>query len=247
MKDKESFPVVAPGREKVCLVCGHCVAVCPHGALRHEGIPFDRCPPLRKELLISEDQAVQFLRSRRSIRVFKNKPVERDTIQRVIDIARYAPTGGNAQPLEWLVLTDPEELRALAGLTIDWMRDTLEKDPESVRMPYMSMIVKAWDAGINVVLWNAPVVVVASAHRDTPMGLVDVTIALTYLELAALPLGLGTCWAGLLQGALLSWKPLQEAMALPEGHVHHYPMMLGYPKLRYHRLPERKEPRITWR
>jgi hypothetical protein len=60
-------------------------------------------------------------------------------------------------------------------------------------------------------------------------------------------MGLGTCWAGLLQGALLSWPPLQKAIGLPEDHSHHYPMMLGYPKAKYFHLPQRKQPKITWK
>jgi hypothetical protein len=46
---------------------------------------------------------------------------------------------------------------------------------------------------------------------------------------------------------MLSWPPLQKAIGLPEDHTHHYPMMLGYPKAKYFRLPQRKEPKITWK
>jgi hypothetical protein len=60
-------------------------------------------------------------------------------------------------------------------------------------------------------------------------------------------MGLGACWAGILQAALLTWKPLQKAIGLPEGHRHHYPMILGYPRAKYFRLPERKPPKITWK
>ena len=77
--------------------------------------------------------------------------------------------------------------------------------------------------------------------------MVDLTLALAYFELAAPSLGIGTCWAGLLQAALLAYPPLKEALGLPEGHPHHYPMMVGCRKAKYFRLPERKPPKITWR
>jgi len=67
------------------------------------------------------------------------------------------------------------------------------------------------------------------------------------MELAAPSLGLGTCWAGLLQGALLSNKPLKSAVGIPEAFPHHYPMMIGYSKARYCRLHERKKPKIMWK
>ena len=104
-----------------------------------------------------------------------------------------------------------------------------------------------WDGGYDSILRNAPTLVAASAPKEASNGLVDCTIALTTLELAALPLGLGTCWAGLLQAALLNAPGAREALGLPAGHTAHYPMMIGYPKFAYHRLPERRAPPITWR
>ena len=104
----------------------------------------------------------------------------------------------------------------------------------------------AWEKGYDLVLRNAPILIVASAPKDAINGMVDLTLALGYLDLAAPTLGLGTCWAGLLQSALLSSPPLKEALGIPLDHPYHYGMMLGYPKVKYHRLPERKQPKITW-
>ena len=70
------------------------------------------------------------------------------------------------------------------------------------------------------------------------------TIALTYLELAALPFGLGTCWAGFVQMAVMS-PSIQEFLNLPEGHQSFGAMMIGYPEFEYHRIPLRKMD-ITW-
>ncbi len=78
LKDKESYPEMVPGGEPFCLICGHCVAVCPHGALSHKMVSIEDCPPIQKEFAINEAQVVQFLRSRRSIRLFKDKPVEKE-------------------------------------------------------------------------------------------------------------------------------------------------------------------------
>ena len=246
LKDGNGFPELVPGGGKMCLVCGHCVAVCPHGALSHVEALFEACAVIDKNLIIDEDQAVQFLRSRRSIRFFKDEPPHKAVLQRLIEIARYAPTAGNGQLVEWLVMTDRAEIREVAGMVVDWMRNVLEKDPHSAP-PYMPMIVEAWDMGFDAVLRDAPALVVASAPRAASNGMVDVTLALSYFELAAPTLGLGTCWAGLLEGALLSSSAARKALGLSEGHPYHYPMMVGYPKAKYYRLPERKAPKITWK
>ena len=247
IKDKESYPKMVPGGEQFCLNCGHCVAVCPHGALSHKMVPLEDCQPIQKDLGINAAQVVQFLRSRRSIRSFKNKPVEKEKIRRLIEIARYAPTASNTQLVEWLVFNDKDAVREFAKMSAEWARAMLKKNPNAVKNPYIPGIVAAWDAGYDAVLRGAPALVVASAPKTDLNGTVNLTLALSYLELAAPNMGFGACWAGLLKGAMLSWPPLQKAIGLPEDHTHYYPMMLGYPKAKYFRLPERKEPKITWR
>jgi nitroreductase/NAD-dependent dihydropyrimidine dehydrogenase PreA subunit len=246
LKDGDGFPEIVPGGEDICNSCGHCVAICPHGALDHSRVPRESSPFIEKDLKINENQAVQFLRSRRSIRFFKNQPVEREKLQRLIEIARYAPSGGNLQLVEWVVFTDPDTIKGVAERTVEWMRKVLEKDPQSVP-PYFPLIVGAWDMGYNTVTWSAPALVLASAPKEATTGMVDVTLALSYFELAAPKLGLGTCWAGLVSGAMKASAAVMEAVGLPEGHPHYYPMMIGYPKPKYSRVPERKAPKITWK
>ncbi|MBW1779932.1 MAG: nitroreductase family protein [Deltaproteobacteria bacterium] len=246
LKKDGGFPELVPGGEEMCLVCGHCVAVCPHDALSHKQVPIEACPPIQKELEIDEKEAVQFLRSRRSIRFFKQEPPDKEKIQRLIEIARYAPTAGNGQLVEWLVLTDAATIKRLAGIAVDWMRKVLEQAPQSAP-PYMPIVVRSWDMGFDAVLRDAPALVVASAPKEATNGMVDVTLALSYFELAAPKLGLGTCWAGLLEGALLYSSTAREALGLPHGHPYHYPMMVGYSKAKYYRLPQRKPPKITWK
>ena len=246
LKDKVSYPEMVPGHKQFCLACGHCVAVCPHGALSHMDVPIESSPEIREERNIKEAQAEQFLRSRRSVRIFKDKPVEKEKIRKLIEIARYAPTGGNTQSIEWFAVTDKEHLKKIAGLTMDWVRE-LVKDPSvAAASPYLPMIVAAWDAGSDSVLRNAPAVIIASAPKEIMTGQVDLTIALTYLDLMAPALGLGACWAGLLQGALTASPSLKAEVGMPMDHPHHYPMMLGYNDIQYFRVPERKAPKIVF-
>lgn len=246
LKDLDSIPETVEGAEESCLRCGHCVAVCPKGALSHEATPLETCTEINKNLSIDKDQAVQFLRSRRSVRLFREKPVERKTIEQLIKVASYAPSGSNLQLVEWLVFDDKDKLHELSGHSIDWMREALKQD-EINAPPYMARLIEAWEVGHDAILRNAPVVILGVVNKDARNGLVDTTIALTYLDLIAPQFGLGTCWAGLLQGAMTNWPPVKEAMGMSDDYPFHYPMMVGYNKLQYHRLPERNPPRITWR
>jgi nitroreductase/NAD-dependent dihydropyrimidine dehydrogenase PreA subunit len=248
LKEGGGYPDMVPWAESACTRCGHCVAVCPHGALIHTKIPMEDCPSIDNNLNITGDQALQFLRSRRSIRLYKEEPVEPGTIRRLIEIARYAPTAGNTQTVEWLVLTDRTTLRKAAAATVEWLRQALKESPQlAAAAPYLPRIVTSWDDGIDSILRNAPVLLVATAPAIARNGMVDLTLALSYLDLMAPTMGLGTCWAGLVQGALLSSPPLKEILGIPAGHPHHYPMMLGHPAVKYYRLPARKPPKITFR
>lgn len=242
-----SYPVIEPEWESMCMLCGHCVAVCPYGALSHESIPVEDSPTINTELLIDEDQAVQFLRSRRSIRFFQERPVEREKIQRLIEAARFAPTGSNSQLVEWLVLSDKGLLHKIAGMAVVWLRQLLQDNPQMVvNSPYLPLLIKAWDLGFDPVLRKATVLVIAVAPQEALTGQTDVTLALSYFDLLAPTMGLGTCWAGLMQMALHAQPSIRELVGIPEGYPYQYPIMLGYPKMKYYRLPERKPPKVTY-
>jgi len=142
------------GGEDFCLRCGHCVAVCPHGALSHRDIPLGACTPIEKDLAITPGQAVQFLRSRRSVRFFKDRPVSPETVRQLIEIARYAPTASNMQLIEYIVFTDKEEIRKLAGMAVDWMKHVQKKNPGLLTIAYMPMIISAWEANEKRTTWG---------------------------------------------------------------------------------------------
>lgn len=246
-KDEDAFPSLVAGGEGVCIRCGHCVAVCPHGALDHEIMRADQCPPIREETMISAEQAEQFLRQRRSIRTYKPRAVERDQIERLIRIARYAPSGHNTQPVEWMVIYEKEEVHRLAAMVIDWMRSLVDEGSPLVEMLHLDRVIQSWEAGIERIFRNAPHLIIAHAHQDTRTAQSGCTIALTYLELMATAVDLGACWAGYFTAAALFWPPIMKTLGLPEGHVVFGALMIGHPKHRYHRMPLRNEPSIIWR
>lgn len=246
-EDDASFPQVAEADEAYCMVCGHCVAVCPNGALSVTGVDIEDCPEIERDLGLSWDQTGQFLRSRRSIRLFKDRAMDRETLEQLIEMARYAPTASNAQNLQWTVIEGRDKLEPLSQETINWMERVIKAQPDSSAADYFRPVVTRWSTGYDGILRTAQTLIVPSGPKENANGLVDLSIALAYLELAAPPLGVGTCWAGLLRGAMLATPKLVESMGLPEGHTWFYPMMIGYPKFKYYRLPERKAPVIHWK
>jgi len=246
MKTDPSIPAPVKGAWALCIDCGHCVAVCPHGALSHRLMAAEDCPPVAKDIPLGPESAEQFLRSRRSIRCYREKPVEKDKIEKLIDIARYAPSGHNSQPLGWTVVYETGRLREYASHVIDWMKYLIREMPEMAKSMHMDMVVAGWEFGMDPICRGAPHLVICHADAANSMAPTAAIIALSYLDLAAPSLGVGACWAGFFDAAMKFWPPLQTAMGLPSGHAGLGSLMLGTPRYRFHRLPLRKEPVVSW-
>jgi nitroreductase/NAD-dependent dihydropyrimidine dehydrogenase PreA subunit len=245
--DKEGFPVPIESAEELCIDCGHCVAVCRDGALNQRKIKSGGCLALKKDLVIRQKQVEQLLHSRRSARQYKAKPVEREKILRLLQIAGYAPSGHNAQPARWIVIMDGHEVRKLAGLVADWMRGVIDQQPEFAMLLRLDRSVDSWEKGDDRILRSAPHLIIGYAPRTERTATAAIISAIAYIELAAPALGLGTCWAGYFTSACQSHEPLRKAISLPEDHAVYGAVMVGYPKARYYRIPSRKPVDVIWR
>jgi nitroreductase/NAD-dependent dihydropyrimidine dehydrogenase PreA subunit len=245
LRPGDATPHIPTEAEEGCRHCGHCVAVCPSGAITCDGIPSEQLPPVRTDLLLGPEQVTHFLRARRSIRTFTPRLVARETLAALLDVARFAPSASNRQPVTWLIVHDAAEVRRLAGLTVDWMRAICASQPPAAQRN-LQRFITGWDSGLDMVCRGAPHLLVACASADYTWAAVDCAIALTYLELAAPPFGLGACWGGIFTNAARQWQPVQEALALPADLAVFGAMLIGYPRYRYDRLPERNAARIVW-
>lgn len=244
------FPQVVAQAEADCNGCGHCVAVCPRGSLSHRDSPLETSPKIQEGLKITPEQVEQLLKGRRSARVFKNKPVPREIITRLIEVARYAPTGHNSQEVEWLVIDNKKELDRIEDLGIGWLEWVITNFPKVATASNFEERLERQKLSRNTFLRGAPVLIVTHASKERTVSMlagIDSANALTYLDLAAYSLGLATCWAGYVYIMASLFPPFQEALALPEDHAAYGCMMLGYNKFKYHRIPCRKVPKIAWR
>jgi nitroreductase len=173
--------------------------------------------------------------------------VEREKILRLLQTAGYAPSGHNAQPARWIVVTDGHAVRELAGLVANWMREVIVQQPEFSRLLHLDRVVNGWDKGDDRILRSAPHLIIGHAPTTERTATAAIITAIAYVELAAPALGLGTCWAGYFTGACQSYEPLRKAISLPENHAVYGAVMVGYPKARYYRIPTRKPVDVIWR
>lgn len=135
----------------------------------------------------------QVFHDRRSIRKYKDTPVERAKIEQVLDAARLAPSWKNQQCWRFLVLTDADR-RALV----------LEAFPDD--NPGKKAIAAA---PVLIVVCGNPAE--SDVENGIPYFIADVAIAFEHLCLAAHALGLGTCWMGWYDEGLI-----KRALGIPE-------------------------------
>jgi len=245
--DAEKHPKVKDGREDFCINCGHCACVCPKGVLSLATMPIDTLKELPAGWRLTPEKVEMFLKGRRSIRAYKEDPVEKPTIEKMIDIARYAPTGINRQPVYWAIVHDTKKVQELAGLAIEWMRSLVAEKSPIAESLHFEGLVKQWEAGEDRVCRKAPHVALAYGLKEDPMAQAACTIAMTYFELTAVTFGLGACWAGYLQMALNQYAPARKAAGLSTKTVCHGAMMFGYPKYEYNCIPAKNNPKVIWR
>lgn len=237
----EGFPSTIEKIEKGCITCGHCVAACPTTALSHCRMSPEACEPLDAGWRLTPEQVGGLIKGRRSVRNFRPQPLSTDLITDLLDIVRHAPTGMNSQSVCWKAVLDEQEVQFLSLAVIDWMRTLGDDFPYSVRG-----MLKAWEMGLDPILRKAPALLIAHGAADDPMAPTSATIALATMDLAALPFGLGTCWAGFLTMAAASSPGVATALGLPPGHRMFGGLMIGYPEFEYARIPTRKPAEVIW-
>ena len=244
---KDKFPVPIPESWNLCIDCGHCVAICPTGAMHQRSMGPEDCGPIDPQLSIKWDQASQFLASRRSIRGYINKPIEKEKILQLLDIARYAPNGANRQIIRWLVINDPAQVRRIAEMTIDWMKAVKEKNTALYQEAKLELFVEPWEAGKDRISRGAPCIIMAYAPKDERTAPPAAMIAIHQIQLAAPALGLGTTFTGSINTASQSYPPLIETLGIPAGYIPYGTFVIGYPTEKYLRIPVRKPIDVTWR
>jgi nitroreductase len=242
--DENTLPQVVDAKAGMCIQCGHCEVSCPSQALLLNIRPDEKVPLPAGAGTISPDDMAFFLKKRRSVRHFTKDPVPKEKILEILDIARYAASGSNGQPVQWLVVHDPKKVKKIAGITIEWMKTLLNTaHPMS---GYVPIFISAWEQGRDVICRDAPHLLFVHIPEDNPVAFVDAIIALTHVDVAAPAFGVGTCWAGFVAAAAMSYEPLQKELNLPTGRKCAYAMMFGYPQYKVYGIPRRKPLEVTW-
>lgn len=149
------------------------------------------------------NKTLKVIRERRSIRQFKNEPIDREQIETILEAGRWAPSGKNTQPWRFVVVESENKRAELARLA-----------------PQRGMI-----AGAPVTL---ALLLDQDAGYDELKDTQGIGAAIENILLAVHALGLGACWIGRTRDgpieSVLGVGERQELMALiPIGHPAEHP------------------------
>lgn len=216
---------------KGCIECGHCYAVCPVGAVKMNGYDDSNLGDMEDMAQFDSDKLLQAMKSRRTIRQYKDIPVEQEKIDKILEAGRYCPTAANSQNVAYTILGSKQ--------------DEIEKE-----------CVKIFRAGVKAgsvfadtlrgkviddkfFFKGAPLVIVVSGT-----GSVNPSLASSYMELEANSMGLGVLYSGFFVICAKISPKIRKLLDLPKGHKVVSCMIFGYPNVKYHRIVPRKALKI---
>lgn len=215
-----------------CIQCGHCYAICPVGAvtLSKYGDIIEEKPISMTE--IDSETLLHAMKSRRSIRQFKDEKISNDIIERIIEAGRYCPTGTNAQDFSFTVIKN--DLDVIESEAVKLFRSA-----QKIGGSLVSYI-KNTTIDDNFFFKKAPLVIVVNGKGKT-----SPCLASSYMELMAESLGLGVLYSGFFVAAAKLSKRIQKKLNTPEGHSPVTCLVIGYPDVDYMRIPPREEAKVN--
>ena len=242
---RDSGPAIAADKEEGCYRCQHCLTVCPVGAVSIMGFRPEDSIALAGNLPDPRQLEI-LMRGRRSVRRYKEENLEPEILQRLLDVASYAPSGMNDREVRFTVVDDRAKL---AELRVELMAELIRMVSEAT-LPrgteFYGDFVKLWIQERNDFLFRgAPHLLVASAPSSSACAEQDCLIALTYFELFAQSMGVGTVWDGLATGAISTVVPsMRKRLGIPNDHVVGYAMTFGRPAAHYARTAQHEPAEI---
>lgn len=238
-------PALVEDRIDQCIRCQHCLAVCPTAALSILGKDPQKSIEIKGNLPTA-DQLETLVKARRSIRFYKKKPVDPGTIAHLLDVVAHCPTGVNNRQLLFTIVEDQKSMEKLRQETYEGIRKVAQNDALPKGLEFFGGILGAWDKGQDIIYRGAPHFLVVSSPEGGPSPQADTIIALSYFELVAYSIGLGTVWDGLAKWALTAIVPdMITKLGVPKDHLIGYMMVFGWPAIKHHRTVQRGDAQVN--
>ncbi len=156
-------------------------------------------------------------------------------MDKIIEILPYSPTATNRDNLHFSIIETKEKMGEIRRLTYEKVMSVKESNP------FFDMAKEAHQKGNDLIYRGATsMIAVCVDKNNTSPGaeIVDSTIALSYIDLYAQSLGLGTTWCGIAFFILNQFPEVYKLLNIPNNYTLSYTMLLGVPNIKYARTPQ---------
>ena len=240
MDENNTPKASAPQR---CIKCQHCLAICPVGAISILGKNPDDSEKIYAQ---NPDMILNLIKSRRSDRQYKNENLNPEIMNKLKDMLSWVPTGCNVHKLHFSFIDDIEVMNEFRSYVNNKIISALTKKPIKIIIEKFSGYLKFFLKGDDVIFRGAPHMLVVSNAVNAPCSKEDADIALSYFELYAQSLGVGTCWCGFADTCMKVFPELCEYMEIPEGYKPEYVILFGPKAVNYSRtIQPEKSPIVS--
>lgn len=245
--------------EEGCMLCSHCFNVCPVDAISFgeclrpvDFSSFDYKEKLAGAYDYSPEMIVNIIRSRRSVRKFKNEGLQDNEIRDLVEFATTAPSGSNCQEWQFSILngrskvwnlaldikTFFQKINKLAGIRllryfsfpfmgkslINYYRDHYES---------VEMAIEESAKGRDLLFHGAPSVIIIHGPVDGSTPVEDGAFAAYNICLLAHYMNIGTCLIGFAVEAINRSNEIKIKLKIPSNHRIHAVIALGYQDVKF--------------
>ena len=260
--EKKEIPKISD--QEHCVLCGQCIAICPHGAITHSVLGQERFRKIKEMAKIDPDVVASLLRQRRSVRNYKKDLIPRAELEEIAEIAGFAPTsahGGEGWTRSCVIVSGEENMKKVLDMTAEYLQKlAVMLDSFMVRtvarwkpaprvgrslLPDITMRLKKYEKGEDVITYNAPHAIFFHSPKHSTYPEVTCDAALYTVMLLAHAKGMGTCWNGWLMKAangfrIKSFTKMREFLGFPDHHEVFSAATLGFRGVKLHSTPDRK-------
>lgn len=262
--DNNSLVNFIPERESICLECGQCMAVCSTDSIKIAKYNYSDNFIILPENNVDYEQFTNFIANRRSVRNFKNKTVDKETIEKILQSLEFAPYGVDPDKVEITVINN----RGVIEKALPFVEKFLDDIIKWVDSPIVSRIIK-YKKGKETfntlknhlypisklenyklkfgdrITRGAPSLIIFHADIEAEEHTNSAIIYATYVMFAIQSLGLGSTMNGIIPAAINKVDDVRKIFKIPKNHEAVISLMFGYPKIKYKKTVKRTGKKVN--
>ncbi len=248
-----------------CCQCGLCMSICPTQSILVEGLNYNEFETL-PENDVDFTNLEKMLSSRRSIRSFRDRKVERDTLNKMISASAMPPIGAPPLNVQVLVLDEKKHLDELYLDTVRCWKKMMKSMKNPIyriisrrvaganqyhalthhALPSARICCESSDKGKDAFTFKAPAIIFFHGSKLSVCIMENCWLAASYATIAAHSLGLGSIFSGMIPPIINMNIDVKRKLGIPDENNIYSCLMLGYPAVEFKRKIPRKHKEVRY-